>query len=111
MIQLSLCRWSVAGLIVIQLFWFGWMIPMEPGTRVAALTLSAGPLLIALPLIWTLKPRPLVITGLMLLIYFLIGVSEAWANPAARVPAVFQTALVLAYFTALATIRRQPASS
>jgi uncharacterized membrane protein len=107
MIQLSLCRWSLIGLIIIQFLWFGWMIPMEPSTRLAALAVSALPLLVALPLIWSLKPRPLVVTGLLLLVYFSIGVSEAWANPAARLPAVFQVVMVLAFFTGLATIRRQ----
>jgi len=111
MIQLTFCRWSLIGLIIIQLAWFGWMIPMDASTRLAAVALSTLPLLIALPLIWSLQPRPLVITGLVLLVYFSIGVSEAWANPAARLPAVFQVAMVLAYFTGLATIRRQRSSN
>ncbi len=111
MIQLSLCRWSLLGLIIIQFLWFGWIIPMEPSTRVAALAIAATPLVIALPLIWSLKPKPLVITGLVLLLYFSVGISEAFANPAARLPAVFQVAMVLAYFTGLATIRRQRSPS
>lgn len=111
MIQLTFCRWSLIGLIIIQVAWFGWMIPMDTSTRMAALAISTLPLLIALPLIWSLQPRPLVITGLLLLVYFSIGISEAWANPAARLPAVFQVAMVLAYFTGLATIRRQRSSN
>ncbi|MEE4296611.1 MAG: DUF2069 domain-containing protein [Wenzhouxiangella sp.] len=111
MIQLSLCRWSLIGLIIIQLMWFGFMVPMDTPARLAALGVSTVPLLIALPLIWSLQPRPLVITGLLLLFYFSIGISEAWANPDARLPAVFQVAMVLAYFTGLATIRRQRSSN
>ncbi len=110
MTRLNLCRWSLIGLIAVQIVWFGWMVPMNPETRAMVLALSAGPLLLALPFVWRLTPRPLVVTGLMLLIYFLVGVTEAWANPAARAPAVFQVSLILAYFTGLATIRRRRAT-
>jgi uncharacterized membrane protein len=107
MTRLNLCRWSLIGLIVVQAVWFGWMVPMEDSTRMIVLALAAGPLMVALPFVWRLTPRALVVTGLMLLVYFLVGVSEAWANPAVRAPAVFQVFLILAYFTGLATIRRR----
>ncbi|MFW5816573.1 MAG: DUF2069 domain-containing protein [Wenzhouxiangella sp.] len=109
MIRLSWCRWSLLGLVLVQLAWFGWLLPPEGSARGAALLLAAGPLALALPMVWRLKPRALVLTGLLLLIYFSIGVMEAWASPAARAPALAQIALVLVYFTGLATIRRQPA--
>jgi len=108
MTRLNLCRWSLLGLIAVQIVWFGWMVPMDGSTRLIALALSAGPLIVALPFVWRLTARALVVTGLVLLVYFLVGVSEAWANPAVRAPAVFQVSLILAYFTGLATIRRRP---
>lgn len=111
MIRLSWCRWSLLGLIVLQVAWFAWLHPSPQLAMPVVLVLTAGPLLLALPFIWSLRPRPLVIAGLVLLIYFSVGVMEAWANPAVRGLALLQTALVLAYFTGLATIRRNPAAA
>ena len=105
---LTLCRWSLLALIALQLLWFGWLHPPQRISMAAALTLTTAPLVILLPLVWRLRPRPLVVAGLVLLIYFSVGVMEAWANPAVRLPALLQVALVLVYFTALATIRRRP---
>ncbi len=107
MIRLSWCRWSLLALIPVQLAWYGWLQPprlIPPGI---ALTLAILPLLLVVPLAWRLQPRGLVIAGMLLLVYFSVGVSEAWVNPALRGIALAQTGLVLVYFTALATIRRQ----
>ena len=104
---LTLCRWSLLALIALQLVWFGWLHPPQHFSMAAALALTAGPLIILLPFVWRLQPRPLVVAGLVLLIYFSAGVMEAWANPGVRAPALVQVALVLVYFTALATIRRR----
>ncbi|MFP4208554.1 MAG: DUF2069 domain-containing protein [Wenzhouxiangella sp.] len=111
MIRLSWCRWSLVGLLLLQLVWFGWLVDAQGPGRIVSLVLSAGPLALALPFAWRLEPRPLVLTGLLLLVYFSIGVMEAWASPAVRLPSLIQTGLVLVYFTGLATIRRRPAQT
>ena len=111
MIRLSWCRWSLLALIPVQLAWFGWLNPPQILPLSAALALSVLPLVLVLPLAWRLQPRGLVIAGLVLLVYFVVGVTEAWANPAVRAIALVQVALVAIYFTALATIRRQPKPS
>ncbi len=108
MIRLAWCRWSLLALIPVQLAWFGWLQPPHILPVGLALALSVVPLLLVLPFAWRLKPRGLVIAGLVLLVYFAIGVTEAWANPAVRALALVQVGLVVIYFTALATIRRQP---
>lgn len=107
MIRLSWCRWSLLALIPVQLAWFGWLHPPQLMPQGLALSLSVLPLLLVLPFAWPLKARGLVVAGLILLIYFSIGVTEAWANPAVRPIALVQVGLVVIYFTALATIRRQ----
>lgn len=104
---LALCRWSLLALIVLQLAWFGWLHPPQQISMAAALMLSMGPLVLVLPFAWSLKPKPLVVAGLVLLVYFSVGVMEAWANPTVRAPALVQVGLILIYFTALATIRRR----
>lgn len=100
------CRWSLLGLLALQLVWFGWLHPSPSLSTAVVIGLTAGPLLLALMLAWQLRARALVIAGLVLLIYFAVGVMEAWANPSVRWLALLQVALVLVYFTALATIRR-----
>ncbi|MGY6553465.1 MAG: DUF2069 domain-containing protein [Wenzhouxiangella sp.] len=112
MIRLSWCRWSLLALIPLQLVWYGWLNPPEIVPLSLGLALSAGPLLISLVLAWPLKPRGLVIAGLVLLIYFVIGVTEAWVRTdVLRAVALAQVVLVSLYFTALATIRRQAAKA
>ncbi len=108
MINLSWCRWSLLALVPVQLAWFAWLQPPQILPLVVVLTLSVLPLLIVLPFAWRLQPRGLVITGLVLLVYFVIGVTETFANPAVRPLALVQVALIVIYFTALATIRRAP---
>lgn len=107
MIRLSWCRWSLLALIPVQLAWFLWLQPPQVLPLGFTLALSVLPLLVVLPFAWRLKPRGLVIAGLLLLIYFSVGVTEAWVNPVVRPIALVQVALVAVYFTALATIRRQ----
>lgn len=107
MIPLSWCRWSLLALIAVQLLWFGWLKPPEIVPLSLALALSVLPLLISLALAWTLKPHGLIISGLILLIYFSIGVTEAWAGSELRAIALAQVVLVVVYFTALAMARRR----
>lgn len=99
------CRWSLVGLIVLQPVWFGWLAPPELVPPVMAITVMGLPLLLALPFVWRLKRDALVIVGGVLLIHFCLAVSEAWANPAARVPAVVQVLLIGIYFTAMSSLR------
>lgn len=106
MIRLSWCRWSLLALVPLQLAWYGWLQPPELLPLSLVLALTIVPLLLVLPLAWPLKPRGLVIAGMVLLIYFSVGVSEAWVNPNVRAVALVQIALIVVYFTALATIRR-----
>lgn len=107
MIRLSWCRWSLLALVPVQLAWFLWLNPPQVLPLGLVLALSVLPLLIVLPLAWTLKPRGLVVAGLVLLVYFSVGVMEAWTRPDVRAIALVQVVLVSIYFIALATIRRR----
>jgi len=108
MIRLSWCRWSLLALIPVQLAWFLWLHPPQLLPLGLTLILSVLPLALVLPFAWRLKPRGLVVAGMILLIYFSVGVTEAWVNPEVRAIASVQVVLVVIYFIALATIRRQP---
>ena len=47
--------------------------------------------------------------GYLVMLYLVIGVMEAWSNPAQRVPALVQTALVVIFVgSVLVFSRREP---
>ncbi|MFU8832715.1 MAG: DUF2069 domain-containing protein [Wenzhouxiangella sp.] len=110
-IELSWCRWSLLGLVILQPLWFGWVQQPEHLPVLLVVAAALAPLLIVLPGVWKLRVRPLVIAGFILLLYFSFGVMEAWANPGARIPALLQVALIIVYFVALPTVRRSPAGA
>lgn len=108
MIALNWCRLALAGLLILQPLWFGWLNPPEIMPPWLAVIITSVPLLLVLPGGWHLRPRGLVIAGCLLLPYFCLAVMEAWANPPARLPAVVQIVLIAIYFTALPAVRKQP---
>ena len=99
------CRWTLLGLVVLQPAWFGWLAPPELVPAWMAIAVMGLPLLLLLPFVWRLNKEALVIAGCVLLVHFCLAVSEAWANPAARVPAVIQVVLIGIYFTAMSSVR------
>lgn len=99
------CRWALVGLILLQPVWFAWLAPPELVPPWMAITIMGLPLLLALPFVWRLRKNALVVAGCVLLVHFCLAVSEAWANPAARVPAVIQVLLIGIYFTAMSSLR------
>lgn len=107
-IRLSWCRWSLIGLLILQPIWYVLINPPNVWPVPMALVLTMTPLMLVLPGVWQLQGRTLVLAGCLLLLYFSYGVMEIFANPDALWPAWAQVALVVAYFTALPTIRRRP---
>ena len=99
------CRWSLIALIVLQPLWFAWLAPPKLVPAWLAVTIMGLPLLLLLPFVWRLRKEALVITGCVLLLHFCLAVAEAWASPAARVPAVIQALLVGIYFVAMSSLR------
>lgn len=99
------CRWSLIALIVLQPLWFFWLSPPELVPSWMAVTVMGLPLLAGLPFVWRLSKEALVAVGCILLVHFCLAVSEAWVNPAARLPAVTQVLLIGVYFTAMSSIR------
>lgn len=111
MISLHWCKWSLLGLLILQPLWFIVLSPPEALPQAFVLIVTMTPLLLLLPGCWQLKTRSLVIAGSLLIIYFSIGVMEAWASRADVLPGTLQAILCVTFFMGLATIRRAPASS
>jgi uncharacterized membrane protein len=89
-----LLRWCYVALFAWQAAWLGYLPePYGPNLGWPGL-LIAAPLLLALKGIWQTDPRGINWASYLLILYFLLGVSEAWSAPAQRAAALFQLLLV-----------------
>lgn len=78
-----------------------WLLPQPWGAGNAWLGLVAClPLLIPLRGLFRGNYRSMIWAGLLLMLYFTLGVMEAWSNPAQRLPALVQVMLPLFYLFA-----------
>lgn len=107
MLPAATCRWTWLALIALQAAWHAWWHPPEVVSIPAAVGLAVGPLLLPAWWIWKLRHGALLIGGMILLVYFSLGVAEAWTDPAVRVPALVQVGLVVLYFLALPGVGRR----
>lgn len=105
------------GRILIRLSWLcllGWQIiwhalaPLLPAGNhnwaVAAIALL--PLLPFTPGVLKLRQRTLIYGMFIVMIYFIIGIMETWANPEQRSVAVVQVVLSCLYFVGLVLFNR-----
>jgi uncharacterized membrane protein len=100
-------RWTWLGLLLLQPAWLALLPPPAgPGSWVLA-TLASVPLLLPLGGVWRGSLRAVTWAGYLAMLYLVIGVVEAWANPPQRLPALLQVVLVAAFVgSALGLSRR-----
>lgn len=90
---LALLGWQPAWLL---------LLPPPAGPRSLWLALVATvPLLVPLKGVLEGRLRAMTWGGFLAVIYFVLGVTEAWSNPPMRLAAVFEASLALAYVFAL----------
>ena len=83
-----------------QVIWH-WLLPAPLGARNGGLTLLAClPLFIPLAGLIRGNYRSMIWAGLLLMLYFTIGIMEAWSNPPQRLPALVQVTLAIFYLFA-----------
>jgi len=88
------------GTLAWQVIWLG-LLPQPVGPKnFWLLVVACLPLLLPLRGIIRTTHRSMVYGGIVLLIYFTVGVTEIWTNEAHLWPAVVQIILVLIYFFA-----------
>jgi uncharacterized membrane protein len=85
-------RWSWLGLILLQPAWFA-VLPAGAGSWALAAAATL-PLLLPLRGVWRGSLRSMTWAGYLAMLYLVIGVMEAWANPPQRLPALLQITLV-----------------
>ena len=98
---------SYLALLILQPVWHA-LLPAPMGAETWWLgVIAALPLLLPLNGILRGSLRSMTWGGYLLLLYFAIGVMEAWSNPAQRFPAVVQIGLVIICFNAVFRFSRQ----
>lgn len=86
--------------LVWQVVWHG-LLPPPLGARNIWLTLIACvPLFIPLNGLIRGNYRSMIWAGMLLLLYFAIGIMEVWSNPPQRLPAMFQALMAVLYLFA-----------
>lgn len=93
-------------LIALQTIWH-WLLPPPAGAGSWILALVATlPLLLPLKGVLSGSLRSMTWAGYLVMLYFVIGVMEAWANPAQRLPALAQVALVVLFVGSVVAFSR-----
>lgn len=93
----QVARWCWLALILLQPAWFA-LLPVPAGAGNWALAAAATvPLLLPLGGVWRGSLRAITWAGYIAMLYLVIGVMEAWANPPQRLPALLQISLVVVF--------------
>ena len=88
------------GTLAWQVIWIG-LLPPPTGPRNLWLTVFAIlPLLIPIAGLVRKQHRSMIWAGVLLLLYFTAGITEAWTTPPHRWPALVQIILVMVYIFA-----------
>jgi len=106
LISSHIARWSYLGLMLLQPAWHGFLPPPTGANSWPLATAATLPLLLPLKGVWRGSLRSLTWAGYLAILYLVVAIMEAWANPPQRVPALSQAALVALFIgSALARSR------
>jgi uncharacterized membrane protein len=85
------------GVLAWQVIWHGLLPPPLGARNVWLVTIACIPLFMPLAGLARMKYRSMIWSGVLLILYFAIGIMEAWSNPPQRIPALVQVTLVIFY--------------
>ena len=105
-------RW-VSGLylalIALQIVWHALLPPPHGSGNWILAALAVVPLLLPLKGVLQGSLRSMTWAGYLVMLYLVIGIMEAWANPAQRLAALLQVVLVAVFVVSVLVFsRRQP---
>ena len=86
--------------LIWQPIWIGLLPPPSGPQNIWLAGFACLPLLIPVAGLLRQQHRSMIWGGMLLLLYFTIGITEAWTNPAHRWPALVQVALAIIYIFA-----------
>jgi uncharacterized membrane protein len=92
-----LTRWTWLALVLLQPAWHALLPPPHGAGRWALAAVATVPLLLPLRGVWSGKLRAVTWAGYLAMVYLVIGIMEAWANPPQRVAALLQVVLVILF--------------
>ena len=97
------------GTFFTLLLWYSWLAPSSRLPIALTLIVVVGPLLLPLRGLLAGSLRSMTWAGYLVMLYLVVGVMEAWANPPQRIPALIQVGLVVVFIGGvLAFSRRVP---
>lgn len=103
----QVARGAWLGLVALQVVWLA-LLPPPAGPRSALLAaVAAAPLLLPLAGVWRGSLRSMTWAGYLSMLYLVIGVMEAWANPPQRLPALLQVLLVAVFVVSVLRFSRR----
>ena len=88
------------GTLVWQVIWHGLLPPPYGAQNIWLVVIACVPLLIPVVGLARNNYRSMIWAGLLLMLYFAIGIMEIWVNPPQRLPALVQVALAIFYLFA-----------
>ena len=98
---------SYLAIVLLQITWHA-LLPRPFGSQNWTLALLATvPLLLPLRGILRRNHRSMTWGGYLLVFYLTVGLMESWSNPAQRLPALGQVALILLYVISLVSFTRR----
>lgn len=95
--QQALASGAYMALIAMQLLWHALLPPPNGSGSWALATIAVIPLLFPLKGVLAGSLRSMTWAGYLVMLYLVVGVMEAWANPPQRIPALVQVALVILF--------------
>jgi uncharacterized membrane protein len=100
-------RWSYLALIALQPAWHALLPPPLGSSNWLLAGVATLPLLLPARGVWRGSLRSLTWAGYLLMLYLVVGLTEAWANPEQRWPALLQVILVAAFVGAVLAYSRR----
>lgn len=94
------------AVLILQPVWHGLLPPPHGNHSVWLALIATMPLMLPLRGILAGSIRSMTWGGYLVVLYFVIGVMEAWSNPPQRIPAVLQISFTLLYVTSLVMLTR-----
>jgi len=94
------------ALIALQPLWHGLLPPPRGAGSWILAAVAGAPLLLPVRGVLAGSLRALTWAGYLAMLYLVIGVTEAWANPPQRIPALVQVTLVAVFVASVVRFSR-----